>query len=204
MSRKRFEQLPEARREEILGTAARAFAKDGFGGTSYNSLLAELGLGKSSAYYYFADKEDLFLTAVQACYQRFFESIGDLPRPGSPEAFWQLIADATERGMQFMLEDPTSAALMQSFVREQRGLGVLASSQVLDSVERYYVELLELGRSLGAVRKDLPQQLLLDVARALSAAFDQWFIAHGQGLTPAKVRKLAGQFSDMTRRLLQP
>lgn len=204
MSRRRFEQLPVERQAQILEVAARTFAKYGFSGTSYNLLLAEAGLGKGSAYYYFADKEDLFLLVVQVCYRRFFESIGDLPKPLTPGEYWTLVADVAERGMHFMRKDPISAALMQCFVREQRALGVLGSSALQDDVEGYYVHLLGLGRTLGAVRKDLPQQLLLDVARAISTAFDQWFIAHGQQATPSKMRKLASQFADMTRRLLEP
>jgi len=204
MSRKRFEQLPDERRAKILAVAARTFAENGFAGTSYNLLLVEAGLGKGSAYYYFADKEDLFLTVVQACYRRFFESIGDLPSPSTPDGFWKLVAEVAERGMRFMRKDPTSAALMQCFVREQRTLGVLASSALHDSVEGYYAELIGLGRTLGAVRHDLPEQLLLDVARAVSTAFDQWFITQGQHATAARMRQLAEQFADLTRRLLEP
>lgn len=204
MSRKRFEQLPEDRQAKILEVAARRFAKDGFGGTSYNELLAEAGLGKSSAYYYFADKEDLFLTVVQGCYRRFFESIGDLPEPSTPAAFWEVVTEATERGMRFMRQDPTAAALMQGFVREQSALSVLASSAVLSTVEGYYVRMMGAGRALGVIRKDIPEKLLLHVAQSVSAAFDQWFILHGQEATPAQLRKLAAQSTDMMRRLLEP
>lgn len=204
MSRKRFEQLPQERQTLILDVAARTFAKNGFGGTSYNSLLAEVGLGKGSAYYYFADKEDLFLTVVQACYQRFFASIADLPTPSTPGEYWDSVAETAERGMRFLREDPTSAALMLCFVREQRSLGVLASAALHASVEGYYTQMLELGRELGAIRRDIPELLLREVARAVSMAFDQWFVAHGAEATPAQMRKLAAQFADMNRRLFAP
>lgn len=204
MARKRFEQLPQERQAKILEVAARRFAENGFQGTSYNHLLAEAGLGKSVAYYYFADKQDLFLTVVQACYQRFFASVGDLPPPTSADDFWLLIAGMTKRGMRFMRSDPMSAALMQCFVREQQTLGVLASSSLHDSVEEYYTKLIRLGRKLGAVRTDLPDQLLLDVSRALSSAFDRWFVGHGQSLSDTQMDKLATQFTDLTRRALEP
>ena len=58
-------KLPDARRLHILETAARVFATHGFADASINAILEQAGVSKGAAYYYFDDKEDLFLTVVQ-------------------------------------------------------------------------------------------------------------------------------------------
>jgi AcrR family transcriptional regulator len=48
-----------ARREAIIDTSARVFAKRGYHATGINELCAENGLGKGALYHYIASKEEL-------------------------------------------------------------------------------------------------------------------------------------------------
>src|SRR5688500_12797223 len=79
--RQSFARLPVERRTAILAVAAEEFAAHGYHGTSYNRLLARLGIGKSSAYQYFEGKADLFRAAVMDRYTVFFEGVAALPLP---------------------------------------------------------------------------------------------------------------------------
>lgn len=203
MSRQRFEQLPEERKREILRVAAEEFARAGFHGTSYNQLLARLGLGKGSAYYYFDDKQDLFLTAVKHCYLTFFASLSDLPLPTSASGFWAYSDQLNLRGLQFMLEDPTSAALIHSFATERSQLDLLASPQLLQGIGDTYSMLIRLGQMLGAVRTDLPFELLLSSVQALASACDQWFVAHGSQMDHGELPAIARNFTDLVRRMVE-
>ena len=133
MARRRFEQLPEERQDAIIRVAAAEFARGGFHGTSYNQLLERLQLGKSSAYYYFDDKRDLFLTALQHTYARFFAAIRGGEPPEDVNSFWRFIEQSSERGYVFMLEDQTAANLMLCIQREQALLGELGSKASLSS-----------------------------------------------------------------------
>ncbi len=65
MPRRRFEELPDDRREQILQAAGREFAEHGFDGASLNHILAAAGISKGAAYYYFDDKADLFATVAK-------------------------------------------------------------------------------------------------------------------------------------------
>src|SRR5258708_31869284 len=60
----RFEKLAPAKRERILEVAAQEFAAKGFEGASVNRILERAQMSKGAAYYYFADKADLFGAAV--------------------------------------------------------------------------------------------------------------------------------------------
>src|SRR4051794_16321034 len=56
--------LEARRREEILETAAKLFAKLGYSGTDTQILADELEVGKGTLYRYFPSKEELFLATV--------------------------------------------------------------------------------------------------------------------------------------------
>jgi AcrR family transcriptional regulator len=201
VARRRFEQLPSVRKDEILGTAAREFARSGFYGTSYNQLLERLGLGKSSAYYYFEDKRDLFLTAVERCYAAFFATVEGLERPSDAESFWVFVEQSSRLGYEFMLDDPVAAELMLCVQRERHLLDEFASDRLLESMRTFYAGLVAEGQRLGAVRTDLPDDLLVELVRDTTIAFDRWFIAARASAEPPSPAVAARTFSEVIGRL---
>ncbi len=204
MHQRRFAQLPAKRQREILSIAAEEFAKHGFQGTSYNRLLERAGIGKSSAYYYFEDKQDLFLTIVAHCYDEFFKLVDQLPLPDTASEFWPYVQRLHLLGLEFMQRDPIAAAVMQAFSSERPQLDLLRSPELLTALEGSYAKLIQAGQSLGAVRTDLPLELMLSASTTLSAACDRWFVEHARGAGPAELERLARSFADLSRRLLQP
>lgn len=204
MARPTFQQLAPARQDEILQLAGLEFARSGFQGTSYNQLLERLHLGKSSAYYYFDDKRDLFLTVLERCYAAFFAVIASLPRPRTARAFWEFMGDAASRGFEFMNDDPMAAGLIQCLYRERAQLGELMSFEQLATMSDFYEQLVVEGQQLSAVRTDIPQALLVDTLRNLSVTVDQWFIDERQKADPASsAAQAAALFTDLARRMLE-
>lgn len=59
MGTSRIEARRDRRKEEILRSAAKAFRKRGFHGTSTDEIAGALGMTKGNLYYYFRDKEQL-------------------------------------------------------------------------------------------------------------------------------------------------
>lgn len=57
-------ELIARRRDEILDSAAKVFAKRGYAGTDLQVVAESLGVGKGTIYRYFPSKEELFLAAV--------------------------------------------------------------------------------------------------------------------------------------------
>jgi len=56
--------LGERRRQQILETAAKLFAKHGYAAADTQLLAEELGVGKGTIYRYFSSKEEVFLAAA--------------------------------------------------------------------------------------------------------------------------------------------
>jgi TetR/AcrR family transcriptional regulator, cholesterol catabolism regulator len=80
-------ELKRARRiEHLERTAVQIFAQNGYDGTNFDLIAAELDLRGPSRYHYFSSKEELFLRCVQKSAAEVFARLrtiagGDLP-PG--------------------------------------------------------------------------------------------------------------------------
>ena len=71
------EEHAEARREQILDGARRAFARNGYQGATVARLEEEIGLSRGAIFNYFPDKWSLFLALVTRDRYRFFEVLSD-------------------------------------------------------------------------------------------------------------------------------
>jgi len=63
------------RKAQILLVASKAFAKYGYDKTDVNIVSNEIGIGKGTVYYYFKNKETLFLACVDQLMQQLLETI---------------------------------------------------------------------------------------------------------------------------------
>ena len=59
-----FEEIREARKKEIMDTALKLFAAEGFDKTSISKIAGEAGISKGLLYNYFKSKEDLIKTII--------------------------------------------------------------------------------------------------------------------------------------------
>ena len=67
--------LCERRREQILETAAKLFAKHGYANADTQLLAEELGVGKGTIYRYFPSKEAVFLAAADRVMRMLCEQV---------------------------------------------------------------------------------------------------------------------------------
>ena len=61
---------PERSRERILRAATGEFARHGLGGARVDRIAARAGANKRMLYYYFGNKDELFLAVLEASYAR--------------------------------------------------------------------------------------------------------------------------------------
>jgi AcrR family transcriptional regulator len=120
MKRKRRTQAERRQetREEVLAAASRAFARNGFHGTSLDAVAEEAGFSRGAVYYNFADKEELFLELLdRRCAERardireVFGSGGDDLDSTAEQA--QL---AAKDALEAMIGDPEWRALYLEFL----------------------------------------------------------------------------------------
>jgi AcrR family transcriptional regulator len=151
-----------------------AFARHGFDRASLNAILGEAGLGKSSFFYHFADKEDLFAAVIEDIVERIAERVGPTPLPDSPEEIWAAAADLVRRWGEAVDAEPKTIALLRALQPLRRTAGPRLQN-ALSAARRSFEPLLERGIALGAVRSDLDPATLLAMIEAVDLVLDDTF-----------------------------
>lgn len=86
-------QDPDGTRRDILETASREFALNGLSGARIDEIAARTKSSKRMIYYYFGDKEGLYLRALENAYRTVREGENQLDTDGLPprEALKRLV-----------------------------------------------------------------------------------------------------------------
>lgn len=204
MPRPRFEKLEPERRLAILRVAAEEFADHGYEASSYNRIIERSGLSKGAIYYYFDDKEDLYATVLRDAMQRLVIDAGDVSGTVAPEEFWREFEVWYVRSLQRFQEEPHAVGLARSLVKAlSRGAatGVLAE---LRAFARGFMEaFLAHGQSIGAIRRDLPHDLLLAIVMALEEGIDLWLGERIGAMSEPEITEAASMLTRLYRRVVE-
>lgn len=201
----RFATLDPARRAAILGAAAEEFARAGLAGASYNRIIAAAGVSKGAMYYYFDNKEDLLLTVLDDLSERSAAAIGELGPVRDAAGFWAEVGALSARATAFFHGDPKVAALAKQLLRAPPEAAVgRAIADYTRRIQVHTAELLRRGQAVGAVRSDLPLELLAQLLTGLGESLDRWLFAHWATLGPAEAAALPAQVLDLFVRLAAP
>ena len=208
MPRPRFAKLPTDQQETILRSARAEFARYGFADASLNRIIETSGISKGSLYYYFDNKEDLYAHVARREHVALIDREGPFPVPGGdidPDAFWMILNDYYLRLVRALLADQTLASLVRGWI-------VAAGNPQLQAVQReleetglpWFADVITMGQRIGAVRTDLPCDLLLAMLFGMGQAMDVWLMGRDgddQGLT---LEEAVPVLVGMVRRALQP
>jgi len=202
----RFKQMPGEKRERLMTVAAQEFAAHGFEAASLNRILEGAHIGKSSAYYYFEDKADLFSTVVEYCVDRLqLADSGPDVSTLTVETFWGMLAELHSRPLLRARQEPWLFAAARAVERltpealEREPLASLAQRMMANMGA-----VIKRGQELGLVRSDLPDELLFDWFRAIDGASDNWLLAHIDQLDQATIVQVSRQTIAALQRALEP
>lgn len=210
MPRPRFERLDPEVQDRILDAAAAEFAAHGAQAASFNRIIQAAGISKGAIYYYFDDKEDLFLTVVRRAVLRLRDRVGGMAVGEMPESdFWGAVEALIRDTWAATLETPDALPLTKAAL----ALGVNparteAVAGFLDEMHDWIGRVLAHGQTLGAVRDDLPLPLLARLVGGAGQAMDEWTLeAMGSGeldATESDMERVIGIYVDTLRRVAAP
>jgi AcrR family transcriptional regulator len=204
MPRPRFTKLPRDKQRAILTAAADEFAAHGLQAASLNRIIESAGLSKGAMYYYFDDKEDLYLAVLDDAMAVVVAQLGDFPSTHGAEEFW-----AALRGMYFRMLDiyrqaPQQASLARGFLRALGAPRIAeAYARMEQSAGLWFGRVLTQGQAAGAVRTDTPAELLLAAAFGLIEGTDRWLIDRWDQLDESALLAAAESVFGMLQRLLR-
>jgi AcrR family transcriptional regulator len=205
MPRPRFARLAPERQIALLEAAAQEFGAFGYDDASLNRILDRAGVSKGAAYYYFDDKEDLFLTVVR----HYLDQLGignfsEWPDTLTAETFWPAITELYRRPFVRSRDFPWAFGVWRAAgeVWRAKPEGLLARF-AQEQIE-VLIRLLKRGQELGVIRTDLPDDLLMGWVRAVDDASDRWILEHWDELDHQALAAAAEQVADGLRRLISP
>lgn len=162
---KNVRRNPERNRERILGAAREEFARYGLGGARVDRIAARAGANKRMLYYYFGNKDELFLAVLEESYRSIREAerqlhLTDLdPR----EAMRRLV----EFTWKYYLAHPEFITLLNS-ENLHRGRHVKRSRKIVAMHSPFAAmirQVLERGARAGEFRRGVdPVQLYISIA----------------------------------------
>lgn len=203
MPRPRFDRLPHEKRELILEAAAKEFAAKGYAQASLNRILNEAKISKGAAYYYFDDKADLYMTAVQHYSTQLLQSVAFEVESLSAETFWPTLVEVYRHQFSEFQERPWVLGLAKSggpATQFELLSGPLA--EFWQEMQLTLVHLLQKGQRIGVIRNDLDVELLMSLMIAVDDAHDRWLFSEGP--TAVDPTTAANRMIDLLKRLLSP
>lgn len=113
MPRIRAESIAEHKaltRSRILAVAQDLFAEWGYEDTSFGDISASMGIGRTTLYEYFTDKEDLLASLVEETLpQTIRDMVSKIPEDCTPT---ERLRELTVRMVEFVAVDPTLGLLL--------------------------------------------------------------------------------------------
>ena len=207
--RPRFHNLDAAKREQILEAASEEFGTRGFEGASINRIIDKAGISKGAAYYYFDDKSDLYVTALQSALERMKRwAAGDdelAPEMLDEDNFWQMWIHWGTSAMHKMREMPWATQLLKSFFiyfeshRHDPGVATIWHAS-----RNYTTRWIQRGQEVGVIRTDLPDDLFIEVFMGMSLSLDRWLFSVIGDLSDEDIERVMTMFVDLFRRVCEP
>jgi AcrR family transcriptional regulator len=105
-----IEEHKELTRRQILDAAQELFSEHGYQDTSLGDIAAIVGIGRTTLYEYFKDKEDLLASLVDETLPEVFQEMATLLRP--EDSYIDQLADLTVRLTEWVVTDPTLGLLL--------------------------------------------------------------------------------------------
>jgi len=205
MPRQRFLKLQPELQARILDVATEEFATHGFSGASYNRIIERTGTSKGAMYYYFEDKADLYGTVLRHCLGHFTTYLGAVEPVTTVDAYWAQALEMTRASFRYYRDAPFMAAIARGLVKAlQQGQATQAALEYRDALRAWMSLLASAGQAVGAVRTDLPTDLLMSLAVSVSEGVDFWLAERIDELDDDELEALAHTTLDLYRRMAQP
>lgn len=177
----------------------------GYRGASLTRIVNAAQMSKGALYYYFADKLDLFATVVgeRLDVAGLVRRSRLLEAASGPE-FWERMSVAARLAAEMVGREPRLIGLVRAFValppelRQQGSLSVHVRRGT-EEVGRVFAH----GQLVGAVRSDLPFDLVLAMWFSVQKTFDSWMLKEWENLGKDGPALMWCAQVDAMKRLLQ-
>jgi len=163
------------RKQQIMETALRLFARQGYHSTSVADIIQEMGVARGTFYRYFNDKHDLFNQLLETNFRYVNRALPAMP-DGRPIKAPDLEALLTTAFLQ-LLGQPNSREFMSMMVNEAAGADAYFAGKVgafYDDLADVFSGYISRVQDDGLIEAHDPRILAYLILGALKEIFIQW------------------------------
>jgi AcrR family transcriptional regulator len=183
------------RRDEIMASAKKVFARNGFHVTTIADVAREAGLAYGSVYQYFNSKDDLFqaLMSAEGYALRTRVAVALAATGVRPEKSWAPLRAAVQATFEFFEADKATAKLL---LRDAYALGARFENHLNNIYERFIDDIaahMAAAQQRGKVIDAQPRMVAFTVAALIGQLAHRRLITD-DGLTAAEVADFVIEF----------
>ncbi len=205
MARPRFDRLSPERQRAILAAAEAEFGAHGYQGASLNRIIAAAGLSKGVFYYYFDDKADLATTVFERAARAAIGPV-ELSLPEGEFDFWASFEDVLRGTVENL-----RAAPRQTDALSRLGTAIIRDSHLSQRLQQSMREWMRAatkfwrrGQEVGAVRNDLPAEVLVVLLQGIKEALARVFLPADRAPSRREMDRFIDLQLDSFRRVASP
>ena len=178
----RYESIDETLKVRILDVSKDEFSAHGFEGASYNKIIQKIGISKGSMYYYFENKEDLFITCFlnEALSTGTFRiATASFPLTEDKATYWDSIKAMSSKQWNDVFQHPVLMSLMRQLVSLGTDHPIFHKLNAeCEGLSEYgdIMAILEHGVEIGAIRDDVPLNILI----RMNTEYEVWLMQETQ------------------------
>lgn len=164
-----IEEHKELTRGQILEAAQDLFSEHGYQDTSLGDIAAFVGIGRTTLYEYFKDKEDLLASLVDETLPEVFQEMAE--KLDTSDSFLDQLADLAVRLTEWVVTDPTLGLLLH---REVPRLSDTTQERIRvahENLSKEYARIYRggvMGGEMRALPWDLAGRFVQDVVMSAS------------------------------------
>ena len=200
----RYESIDESLKTRILDVSKGEFGAHGYEGASYNKIIQKIGISKGSMYYYFENKEDLFVTCfldeARLAGILSFE-MNKLSEVVDHDVYWDSIKMISSQQCNDVLHHPLFMSLMRQLVSLGSDHPIFRKLNAeCEGLSEYgeLMSLLEHGVQIGAIRDDVPLNVLI----RMNTEYEVWLLQEMQE-ERLNEQQVVDKFFEMFKQLFE-
>jgi len=210
MPHSRFYKLDADKKNHIIRTALSEFSNKDFERASINQISKKAGLSAGNLYYYFENKEDLYITVVDYVFKEMSNEINGFPDMLSEGPFWENIKQFVIERLHLSLRDKEVGYFINKLFE-------FDASQEMNAIELKFKEkvrtefrkIFNIAVEQGLIRDDLPLDFIFTMYLNMVFTINQWIAGNwdqfeGGELNIGDVDEFVDSAIELIRSAVQP
>jgi AcrR family transcriptional regulator len=188
----------DERRREILEATWRVIASQGIAAATIREIASEAGYSAGVLAHYFANKDDILISAHKLAFQRVFERAEGYDDITGIEAMRHALTEALPLDEERMLEAILDVSFWSQALVNDRLNEVRRES--IAGARAWWMTMLRLARERGEITSPLPDEVLADQIQALIDGISVQTVMYPKDMAPERQLAMANAFLDQLHR----